>query len=255
MEKTSARRGGRLLAALQIAFALLALAGAAGLLATQAAYRRGDDAYRALRRTACAARAAGGEDGQKTAGAPDGAQGADFAALAAQYPGMAGWLRQEGTGIDYPVMQAGDNDYYLRRLPDGSWNLNGSLFLDCAQPADFSAENSIIYGHNMHSGAMFASLTGYEAQPYYDAHPTLTLETPDGPLTLNARYGFTIGAREWADKGFARAEGLDALLAYGAAHTTFTAPDSGDGGYVTLVTCSYRFDNARYVLVCQKAAV
>ena len=53
----------------------------------------------------------------------------------------------------------------------------------------------MIYGHNMHSGSMFASLTGYERQAYYDAHPSLTLETPDGVLTLNARYGFTIAAQ------------------------------------------------------------
>lgn len=233
------------LAVLQIAFALLALVGAAGILATQAVYRQGDDAYRALRAKV--------PQSQSSGGTAQSAADTDFTALAAQYPGMTGWLRQEGTDIDYPVMQAEDNDYYLRRLPDGSWNLNGSLFLDCTQPADFSAENSVIYGHNMHSGSMFASLTGYERQAYYDAHPSLTLETPDGVLTLNARYGFTIAAQRWVDEGFARTDRLDALLEYGAAHTTFTAPGGG-GGYVTLVTCSYRFDNARYVLICQKAA-
>ena len=66
------------------------------------------------------------------------------------------WLYIPGTNIDYPVMQSGDNDYYTRRAADGSYLYAGSLFMDYRCSSDFSDFNSVIYGHNMGNGTMFA---------------------------------------------------------------------------------------------------
>lgn len=85
----------------------------------------------------------------------------DFEQLMAKYPDVVGWLYCEGTPINYPVMQSDDNNYYLRRLPDGNYNILGSLFADyrCGEIGD--TNNYIVYGHNMKNGTMFSSLTKY----------------------------------------------------------------------------------------------
>ena len=69
---------------------------------------------------------------------------------------MVGWLRVDGTNIDYPVLQTpGDNEYYLRRGFDRLYSTAGSLFLDerCRLGADPTA-NWLIYGHNMADGSI-----------------------------------------------------------------------------------------------------
>ena len=74
---------------------------------------------------------------------------ADFDELQSKNPDIIAWLYSEDTPINYPVVQADDNSYYLRRLTDGSYNTNGTLFLDYRCAPDFSGFNSVIYGHRM----------------------------------------------------------------------------------------------------------
>lgn len=81
----------------------------------------------------------------------------DFEELLAQYPNAVGWLYCEGTPINYPVMQSDDNDYYLRRLPDGTYNTAGSLFADYRCGKLGESNNYIIYGHNMKNGTMLVA--------------------------------------------------------------------------------------------------
>jgi sortase B len=73
----------------------------------------------------------------------------DFDALEAISSDAIGWLYCPDTVINYPVMGAEDYTYYLRHLADGTYNFNGSLFLDYNCQRDFSDKLSVIYGHNM----------------------------------------------------------------------------------------------------------
>ena len=102
----------------------------------------------------------------------------DFAALKAENPDIVAWLYSADTPINYPVVQSDDNNYYLRRLTDGSYNSNGTLFVDFRDAPDFSGFNTIIYGHRMKSKAMFGTLPGYLEQEYYEEHPVMYLLTP-----------------------------------------------------------------------------
>lgn len=104
----------------------------------------------------------------------------DFEALRETGPDIIGWLNLPDTAINYPVTQADDNEYYLRHLYDGTYNKTGCLFADYENQEDFSDRNTIIYGHNMRDGSMFATLNEYDEQSYYDGHPQMYLVTPDG---------------------------------------------------------------------------
>lgn len=104
----------------------------------------------------------------------------DFEALRETGPDIIGWLTLPDTAINYPVTQADDNEYYLHHLYDGTYNKTGCLFADYENQEDFSDRNTIIYGHNMRDGSMFAALNEYDGQSYFDGHPQMYLVTPGG---------------------------------------------------------------------------
>ena len=80
-----------------------------------------------------------------------------------------GWIDIPGTPIQYPVVQARDNDYYMQHTFAKKRNDSGAIFLDSACSPDLNAFNTIIYGHNMNDGTMFHALHNYRDQAYADA--------------------------------------------------------------------------------------
>jgi sortase B len=173
----------------------------------------------------------------------------DFSALKAINADSIGWLYCPDTVIDYPVMKADDYTYYLSHLPDGSSNINGSLFLDYACSSDFSDRLSVIYGHSMKSGKMFGTLAQYKNQSYFEKHPYLYLYTEKQNYRIALAYGAVVSANQWIKKGYAY--DVDALLEYAQAHTTFVSKQecSSDDKFVVLSTCSYEYSDARYFVI------
>ena len=120
----------------------------------------------------------------------------DFTALREAAPNVIGWLMQGDTAINYPITQTEDNDYYLTHLYDGTYNKAGCLFSDYENRTDFSDRSTIVYGHNMRDGSMFASLNQYRKQSYYEAHPTMILLTPEGGYVVELFAAFNASPKE-----------------------------------------------------------
>ena len=114
----------------------------------------------------------------------------DFEALRKSGPDIIGWISLPDSAINYPVTQADNNEYYLRHLYDGSYNKTGCLFADYENQADFSDRNTIIYGHNMRDGSMFAALNEYDGQPYFDTHKEMYLVTPESGYVMEVFSAF-----------------------------------------------------------------
>ncbi len=182
----------------------------------------------------------------------------DFEGLSAVNKDIVGWLYQEGTVINYPVVQGRDNAYYLKHLFDGTYNSSGTLFLDVNCLSDFSSENSIIYGHHMRNGSMFASLNNYKKQSYYNQHPVLYLMTPDGGYLLEPIAGYiTDGYDEIYTISFPGNEVKEALVKRALSRSTFKsqAVFSEEDRLATLSTCTYEYQNATYVLLCKMTPI
>lgn len=97
-------------------------------------------------------------------------------------PDYIGWIIIEGTQINYPIVQASDNDYYLHRLFDGTENFSGTLFADYRCEDSFGSGNTIIHGHNMKNGSMFAGLLKYREEWFYNSHKTFSVYTEEGEI-------------------------------------------------------------------------
>lgn len=83
----------------------------------------------------------------------------DFAALKAINPDIYAWLDIPGTDISYPVLQSpNDNTYYLNHNSDGEYAAGGSIFSEDYNTTGFSDPVTVLYGHNLQSGAMFGNL-------------------------------------------------------------------------------------------------
>lgn len=106
----------------------------------------------------------------------------DLAALREVNPDVIGWITIPDSKIHYPLMQGEDNEYYLEHTWDNIPSASGSIFLECRNSADLTDFNTIVYGHNMRSGTMFASLHYFSYPDYFSARPYVYLVTDDGVL-------------------------------------------------------------------------
>lgn len=70
---------------------------------------------------------------------------------------VVGWIYIKDTDINYPIMQAKDNDYYLKKNIYREYSSCGSIFLDCNTDG-FNEDNTVVYGHNLKNQKMFADL-------------------------------------------------------------------------------------------------
>lgn len=90
---------------------------------------------------------------------------------------IVAWVKIDGTKINYPVLQAKDNDYYLYKNYKKEYSRNGSIFLDYRY--DFSKGNQVLllYGHNNNDDMMFNELLRYENKEFYENHKNIKLVT------------------------------------------------------------------------------
>lgn len=82
----------------------------------------------------------------------------DFSKLKETNRDVKGWIQVNGTNINYPFVQTGDNSHYLTHSFDNSYNSAGWIFLDYRNSLLTSDKNTILYGHGRVSQVMFSSL-------------------------------------------------------------------------------------------------
>ncbi len=182
----------------------------------------------------------------------------DWKALKKVNPDVQGWLYQKGTVINYPVVQGTDNDTYLHTRFDKQWSGGGTLFVDYRMEKDFKGFNSIIYGHHMKDGSMFRSIRGYTKEDgYYDKHKTLELATPHGNYHLVVFSAFITKATD-EDTYKMTYDEAEKQAYINRAWEQSELPITRDSvdvtkndRLVTLSTCAYDYEEARYIVMCK----
>ncbi len=175
----------------------------------------------------------------------------DLASIRAVNPDVVAWIWCEGTVVNYPVLWSDDNDRYLRHTYDGKYSASGSIFVEALDHGDFSDYNTVIYGHNMRSDAMFACLKKWLDPAYYQDHREMWLLTEKGDYRLDLLSAYTTSAYSESYTIFlAPGAELDDYINRALSLSAFKADvqPQPNSRYVLLSTCAYLFDDARYVV-------
>ncbi len=179
----------------------------------------------------------------------------DFDALKAINPDVYAWITVPGTDIDYPIVYAMDGTgYYLNHDYEGKSSKYGAIFTDYYNSMDFTDRVTLIYGHNMKDGSMFAQLHKFEDAAFFEENPIIRIYLDDYMLeyeiiaaykasdeNIMAVYDFT------DDKVFTKyAEGIYQVRDMNAKlrERELTVDDK----LIVLATCVKGEANARYLV-------
>lgn len=154
-----------------------------------------------------------------------------------------GWLTVNNTRIDYPVVQAKDNDYYLRRDYYQNKNRHGWIFMDYRNNPDELNENTIIYGHNLANQTMFGTLR-YVLNSYWykkSANQIITFNTPNENMKFQIFSIYTIPTtNDYLDITFPTTDAYQAYidLVKGRSIYDFNIEVTTGDKILTLSTCA-----------------
>lgn len=109
----------------------------------------------------------------------------DFAKLKKVNPEVAGWLRVDGTDIDYPVMypkNTGDS-YYLYHTYKYEYSSAGAIYFERQNSPDFSDPVTVLYGHNWRTNGYFRPLYNFKNYDFFEKNKYMYILTPERKLT------------------------------------------------------------------------
>lgn len=154
-----------------------------------------------------------------------------------------GWLTVNNTKIDYPVVQAKDNDYYLKRDFYQNKNRHGWVFMDYRNNPDELNENTIIYAHNLANQTMFGTLR-YALNSYWykkSANQVITFNTPNANMRFQIFSIYTVPTtNDYLDVTFPGSAEFQAYidLVKGRSIYDFNVSVGTDDKILTLSTCA-----------------
>lgn len=159
------------------------------------------------------------------------------------------WLKVEGTQIDYPVVQAEDNDFYLSRDFNKEESIAGTPFLDYRNDS-LNDKNTILYAHHMKNGSMFGELKKFKDEDFFKSNKKVTIEM-NGEINTYEVFSVyvTAGTTDYLKVDFFENEYEEYLNnAIEKSMYKSEVKVDKDDKIVTFSTCSYEFENARTVV-------
>lgn len=169
---------------------------------------------------------------------------------------LIGWVKIDGTAIDYPVMQTPeDPNYYLHRGFDKEYSVYGMIYLDARCSLYENCPNYLLYGHHMKNGSMFAELEEYASEDYWREHPMIQFDTLEetgsyrvmavlrlDADTLSPDFTTMLAARTKEDYG--------SLMNYISGNQLYDTGMAAEWPQqlITLTTCEYSHENGRLLV-------
>lgn len=176
---------------------------------------------------------------------------------------IIGWLEIEGTNINYPVLQASDNDYYLTHNYKKEKSSTGSIFLDKDFDLINGSSNYLIYGHRSKSGLMFEDLMKYAKEDFYKEHTKVKFTTNKDDSLYEILAVFYSRVYYKSEKNvfryyyFVNANNEQEYNDFVNNAKKVSLYDTGvTANYgeqlLTLSTCEYSQEDGRFAIVCKK---
>ena len=174
-----------------------------------------------------------------------------FDELLAINPDVVGWISIPGTAVDYPVLQTEDNVYYLDHDIYGETSRAGTLFMDYRMLLDGTDRHQIIYGHHTRDGSMFTSLMDYKDESFFNANRLIYLDQLFEKQTWEIFSAYVTSTDfYYIETRFSGDEDWLAFMEMVQDRSKFNTEVtlSADDQMLTLSTCTYEFDDARFVV-------
>ncbi len=177
----------------------------------------------------------------------------DFEALRQRNPDIFAWITIPGTQVDYPIVFVPrDDPYYLEHDIDGQESKHGAIYVDGYNSANLSDPLTIIYGHNMKDGSMFAPLHQFQNEAFFEEHPVIRIYRADYMLEYEI-----VAAYETGDEHIIAQYDFNDEVVFGEyLENIYAVRDLGaklrerelyaEDRLIALVTCVQNKDEARY---------
>lgn len=185
---------------------------------------------------------------------------AKYAYLYALNQELVGWISVPNSGIDVQVVQSANNTDYLKKDFYGNYSRYGCPFMDYRNDAKYLSQNTIVYGHHMSDGLVFAELSKYKTLDGFTESPIIQFDTLYKSYKFKVYAAFITNSRAEDDNDyifnytvtdFVSTENFDGFIKAideRKLYTTGVDINSGDK-LITLSTCTYEFTDARLVVV------
>lgn len=99
-------------------------------------------------------------------------------------PEIYSWIQIPDTNVDYPVAQSRlDDNFYLDHDIYKNYSFPGTIYSQLCNKKDYSDRVTVLYGHNMLNGSMFADLLNYSDSDFFNENPYIYIYTVDRKLT------------------------------------------------------------------------
>ena len=162
-----------------------------------------------------------------------------------------GWIKIDNTNINYPILQGQDNEEYLYKDINNEYIVSGSIFMNYLNNG-FDDQNTVLFGHNMKNGTMFANLKKYKEEDFFYNNNYIEIELSNGQYLkykvfsvyitdINDNYTKT----SFEDKDEYK-EFLERIKNKSIYKSDISVNENDK--IITLSTGSYEFDDARLVV-------
>lgn len=120
----------------------------------------------------------------------------DFDSLSKQNSDIYSWIYIPDTDVNYPVCQSSTSDnFYLNHDVYKNYSYSGAIYSQHCNSLDYSDRVTVLYGHNMANGSMFATLHRFEDSSFFDSHRYMYVYTRDRTLTYEIASAFVYDDR------------------------------------------------------------
>jgi len=180
-------------------------------------------------------------------------------ALHDQNQDFKAWLELDNGTMSLPVVQAADNNAYLRHGFDKAYSVYGTPFLDAEN--DRNDDNLMIYGHSIDYGPqiMFTPLMNYTDQDTFNQNHTITIwweDTKEQYSITNAYYltERMLSSYSYAQLVFPTEESFNKWIEIPDQNNLIQAEQSAKYGdkLLTLQTCKPNTNAATKLIVIAK---
>ena len=180
----------------------------------------------------------------------------NFTSLKATNEHCVGWIQMPDSIVNYPVVWRSYNtEYFLKHIFTGAYGNAGTIYISDECDPHFKSQNTILFGHHMFNGTMFADIAKFRDQTYADAHKEIIYFSDEGKKYVLVPFAGveTNGSDDYLYVNFATQEDFMEYITDKLKRSTFSSKVSlaENDRIVTLSTCTYDVSDGRFALYCK----